>query len=796
MARHNIFIWQTAVKTILALSLCMFAASAFASGGQTWYCTKDDTAKDNKTFTDPSYWHLADGTVMTEFSSEDEYYACNTMYASGSPMFRVGPLHLGSVAEGKSSYITIYSGNINHSPSGSDTVTYFEKGSITCNRYNDGVSSSAHTFGGTVHVASTKSNPFKVLYKYGNTTFYVTGAVNGGVENAILFNGGAMVGAACRFTDVSNYSGLITVTSTVENTSSTFGTKIQFIGTSFPGSLDLSRGTVLQMYSDAGSAAMTISNMTFRAGSRIILNGTAAAHDTFSATGSVTAEPGVEIVLNFAVPISHETNTVVLLSAPVGGANFTKDDFVLDASKSDWKQVYYLDTVVENGVKSLVAVFEPLVQHINPYGYEYEFRNDAAYRPSSMTNETHWTDNKVPHGGVRYFTKANLRTPYETSTPGVFPGLSLILEGGSLRVFNSEYTVTNLIVSGGTIQYGNQGTTTKPFYSKMISLRDGKTLTFETYLGHGIDIDSEISGDGRLWFSGIRREATSSPSAHYVLRKQNADFVGTVCVSQFIGGTYSDFSSKFQTLRIAHGKCLGGRMPEFEPAALTLAKFSRLQTISPRVELEDGLNRGVYIQGCGRFFVDKTDDVENTLVCHWPITMNGSLYKEGVGRLELGGTVSFQGEDAIGDTPREGANEFFVSAGSLAPRRYNCCDGMAMSFAKGTKLVVPVDPSNADLTKYGLYNVKEGGSVSIAETLAVEFDTTASPEPPALDFTVGLVTVTNTVAATEAVRGKLKLASRPYKGYRVMLVETPDAERGAVIFAARVKQSGFVLLVR
>ena len=116
--------------------------------------------------------------------------------------------------------------------------------------------------------------------------------------------------------------------------------------------------------------------------------------------------------------------------------------------------------------------------------------------------------------------------------------------------------------------------------------------------------------------------------------------------------------------------------------------------------------------------------------------------------------------------------------------------------SKRTKLVIPVDPQNADLTKYGLYNVKDGGSVSIAETLAVEFDTSANPEPPALDFTVGLVTVTNTVAATEAVRGKLKLASRPYKGYRVMLVETPDAERGAVIFAARVKQSGFVLLVR
>ena len=379
----------------------------------------------------------------------------------------------------------------------------------------------------------------------------------------------------------------------------------------------------------------------------------------------------------------------------------------------------------------------------------------------------------------------------------MFPGLSLTIEGGSLRIFNSEYTVTNLIVSGGGIQYGNIGDTTRPFHSEMISLRDGKTLTFETYLGHGIDIDSEISGNGHLWFSGIRREATSSPSAHYILRKPNEDFVGTVCVSQFVTGansSYSDFTSKFQTLQIANGKCLGGRLPEFNPEALTLAKFSRLRTIAPTVTLEDGLNRGVYIQGCGRFFVDPADGAD-TLVCNWPITMNGAFYKEGEGRLELGGTVSFQGEDAIGDTPRANSNLFFVSKGSLVPRRHNCCDGMAVSFSKGTKLVIPVDPQNADLTKYGLYNVKDGGSVSIAETLSVEFDTSASPEPPALDFTVGLVTVTNTVAATEAVRGKLKLDPRPYKNYRASLVETLDSEHDVVVFSAKLERSGFILMV-
>ena len=654
---------NTLPKVSFAAALCLGAMSAVGSGGQTWYCTKGDTAKNNKTFTDPSYWHLSNGTEMTEFSTDDEYYAYNTMYLSSlASTFPGGPLHLGSVVENQPAYYTIYSGNLyTHG-------VFLEQGNITCNRYS-GSSASAHTLSGDCTVVAPRSAPFKVIYKYGDTTFYVTGAVNGGTDTALLFNGGAMTKTACLFTDVSAYHGLITVTSTVENTSSTFGFKLSFKCSSFPGSIDMSRGTVLQMDSSAASAAMTMSNMTFHAGSRIVITGTSAAHSSFAATGSVSAEPGVEVVLNFAVPILPETNTIVLLSAPVDGANFTKDDFVLDASKSDWKQLYHLDTVVENGVKSLVAVFEPLVKHTNTYPYEYDFRNDEGYKASSMTNAAHWSDNLVPHGGVRYYTSYNLRTVYSPYTVGVFPGLSLTLEGGSLRVFNSEYTVTNLIVSGGTIQYGNIGDTTKPFHSEMISLRDGKTLTFETYLGHGIDIDSEISGDGRLWFSGIRREATSSPSAHYILRKANEDFVGTVCVSQFITGansSYSDFSSKFQTLRIANGKCLGGRLPEFNPEALTLAKFSRLYVLGPnKVELEDGLNRGVYIQGCGRFYVGTTNGTNDTFVCNWPITMNGALYKEGAGRLELGGTVSFQGVDAIGDTPRANSNLFLCRMARL-----------------------------------------------------------------------------------------------------------------------------------
>ena len=660
-----------------------------------------------------------------------------------------------------------------------------EKGNITCSR--DGVS--AHSLLGPITVASPVSAPFRLGFRKPTATLHIQNQVFGGVDKGLYVSGGGQTSVACMFYDLSQYQGLITVSNSISN----FEMKLIFRNPNFPGSLDLTRDTALQMYDAEKSLEMTVSNMTFRTGSRIIIGGTADAHGSFTASGSLTAEPGVEIYLNFDVPVSKDEQRIVLLSAPVENADFTEDDFTLNASQSDWKHHCRLETVVEDGVKSLVAVFEPLVQQTGSYPYEYEFKNTEAYRASSMTNAARWSDGEIPHGGVHYWTTTNLRTPYYPNEPGVFPGKSLALDGGAIRIFHNEYTITNLIVNGGTVQFVN---TCKTSHCERITIMDGKRLSVETYLGNIIEFDSEIAGGGSIWFSGIKRSAgTSSPGGQYVLRKPNLDYMGTICVSQFIDESgYINFDSKFQTLRIADGRCLGGRLPELNPAALTLANYSRLRTIEPTVELEDGFNRGVYIQGCGRFFVDSADGAE-TLVCNWPITMNGAFYKEGDGRLELGGTVSFQGEEAIGDTPRANSNLFFISEGTLVPRRHNCCDGMAMSFAKGTKLVVPVVPADAELMKYGLYNVKEGGSVAIADTLAVDFDLSASAQPPAHEFTVGIVTVA--AAAADDVRGKLKLGATTYKGYRrAQLYEIPDEEHGTVTFAGRFVQDGLSIIVR
>lgn len=398
------------VNTLVSVAFLLGAVSA--ARAENWYCTREDTTKKNHTFTNQLYWTSADGAAMTEFDAADDYYACNTMYLSQAPGFFGGPLHFGSIAENKSTTAWIYSGNISCKNYG----MVLEKGNITCSR--DGIS--AHSLLGPITVASPVSAPFRLGFRKATATLHIQNQVFGGVDKGLYVSGGGQTSVACMFYDLSQYQGLITVSNSISN----FEMKLIFRNPNFPGSLDLTRDTALQMYDAEKSLEMTVSNMTFRTGSRIIIGGTADAHGSFTASGSLTAEPRVEIYLNFDVPVSKDEQRIVLLSAPVENADFTEDDFTLNASQSDWKHHCRLETVVEDGVKSLVAVFEPLVQQTGSYPYEYEFKNTEEYRASSMTNAARWSDGEIPHGGVHYWTTTNLRTPYYPNEPGVFPGKS------------------------------------------------------------------------------------------------------------------------------------------------------------------------------------------------------------------------------------------------------------------------------------------------------------------------------------------------------------------------------------
>ena len=126
------------------------------------------------------------------------------------------------------------------------------------------------------------------------------------------------------------------------------------------------------------------------------------------------------------------------------------------------------------------------------------------------------------------------------------------------------------------------------------------------------------------------------------------------------------------------------------------------------------------------------------------LTLNGTLYKDGAGILVMGGSVKF-GEDAA-DMPTEGSNIFIVTNGTVKVTSADAMNGLASTFAAGTRLVLTVDPGNAELTHYGIRNVKTDNPFSVNGGGMLPISLSASPAVKSAAkgraLNVGILTVT------------------------------------------------------
>ncbi|MBR2982497.1 MAG: hypothetical protein IKC80_04630, partial [Kiritimatiellae bacterium] len=307
---------------------------------------------------------------------------------------------------------------------------------------------------------------------------------------------------------------------------------------------------------------------------------------------------------------------------------------------------------------------------------------------------------------------------------------------------------------------------------------------------NSLSFEAVFSGGGDIWFSGVD-SGSSVPYGEFRFLKDSPDFKGRIRVEY----CRSDPTYKTKRQNIVAGSelQLGGRMDAFDAKALTLRKYGRLTTRNS-FALTCDYNRGVFVDGEYGGVINVANE-SHELEFTTQLTLNGTLYKEGAGTLIMGGSVKF-GADAS-DTPTEGANLFIVTNGTVKVTAADAMNGLATTFAAGTRLVLEVDPANAELTGHGIRNdkidkpfsVNGGGKLPISLHASDDVKAAMKGRP----VTIGLFTVT--AKADETFRALMPETLRsPFKSTKSSIVRSE--KDGTVVYSLNIVPVGLHMIVR
>lgn len=369
-----------------------------------------------------------------------------------------------------------------------------------------------------------------------------------------------------------------------------------------------------------------------------------------------------------------------------------------------------------------------------------------------------------------------------------FGGKRLVFGYRSLGILfaHRSITVDDLVmVYNGQLQFWNQQTAR--LYGNITlknSDRDGYAVSIVNAREYTAYIHSNISGDGGLRIMGSNgRSAADNPSATIYLKGNNSEFSGRI----FVTNVENDPATNL-TLRISDAQQLGGTMPKFTYNGIGFAKWSRFQADASLDLVEP--TRGVYFVG-GSYV--NIPNASHTLTLGSQTTFAGKVVKEGAGTLALGGVLKFTSAES--DEPLEGTNVLRVTQGKIRPASKTGADGLAISFAEGTGLLLnPITETDADVLRYGLYNVKWAEPFDLTATggklnVSLEFSEDASEIPDRFSF--GICTVDASAAA-----GLVDNIVLPKIKGRTCTIVPMDNGDNTVTFIANCAKRGFVFNVR
>ena len=759
-----------------------------------WYCAQNENSGSLFFMYNAYYWKIV-GT-QTRGTTGDPLCADDTYSINSGYYMRVQAKNGSCEFVGKR--LTVANG-ILLQYANDPVTTYFRNQGLILQKgtwYGLGANKSA-TIEGPIAVESPLTAPFCLASSANGTNAYrFNGKLSSESTCALQFGvgidtGKAEIGSAGLTVvlagDCSEYAGSLIVTSRVDSTATTFGTKLQLETALLPGSVVLGRGTVLSVAN--GTTGATVGAFAVADGASLDLSAGGALTVSTSFVKTGTAALPVEIALSDETFDDWaKTNRYVILTVPVAAGVTEKDFAISGISGSRTHEASQGVKFVDNGdgTKSLVAEFGPLVYQTVGDPANFTYQGAAA---SSLSDGTHWTSGFLPKPGYHYVGANQDGTSYALNTPGpqasdyVFEGDSLSVH--SLFLFNKTFTAPVLrILPSGSINGGDGISTYRVTGGRLIT-ETKATLT--AYSGRLMKIESELEGDAEIWVG--RKGGTGAPQSRTEFSATNLNFKGTFYISQNLDATYD---AKFQTLYVSDERNLGGRLDDFTFNALNVEKLSQVRT-RDSFDLTADYNRGI-LMGDARFYADEG----KTIGIRTVLTQKGTIYKEGPGVLDMGGTVRFyntstkQPQDAV----IAGKNDFVVTDGVLRVSAAYAVDGLNLAFAPATKLVLKLNGSDAELRAKGLVNVKTDTPFALNSALAgklpfgveiAEGTTIADGDEYAF--------VTVSATAADQVEKMLPKSVRTPGGLRADIVRRPEVD-GAVTFAGCFEKRGLMLIFR
>ena len=314
---------------------------------------------------------------------------------------------------------------------------------------------------------------------------------------------------------------------------------------------------------------------------------------------------------------------------------------------------------------------------------------------------------------------------------------------------------------------------------------NGKGTGGKLYTANEADmatVASTLKGDGVLTLQGVYTISDIKDGrGAFVLSGTNTEFRGKIAVSN-----NHNHPATNTTLRISDVRAIGGPRAAFAYDALAFDRWSRLQADASLTIAEP--TRGVYFVG-GNYV--SVPNATNTLTLATQTTLAGTLVKQGAGTLALGGVLKFTSSQSA--TPLAGTNVLQVSAGRICPASKTGADGLAISFAAGTGLkFAPLSETDADVSQYGLYDVKWATPFDLTGTdgkldVALDLPETRTEIPGAFSF--GVCTVP--AAAADVLDGNVVLPR--VRGYKSVVTTQTNADT-TVTFTAKYDKVGFVVV--